>query len=201
MNRVLLIGATGHPGQYFVPALREKSKDVVVLLRPETAKTTDAAKRALLDGFSKAGATIAEGSMDDNASLKKACAGIDVVIGCVNGGQLSQQPALVAAARKAGVKRFFASEWGVDSNLAEKGQVALLDWKRDLAGVFNSSGVRTTYAYDNGFATYWGASLGQLSPDGVLTANATSSKFQRFSDAAVVCCCFFRLSHSAGFAV
>jgi nucleoside-diphosphate-sugar epimerase len=36
LNRVLLIGATGHLGRHFVSALREKGKEVLMLLRPRT---------------------------------------------------------------------------------------------------------------------------------------------------------------------
>ena len=162
-NHVLLVGATGHLGQYFPAALHERNHAVTMLLRPETIRTTDPAKRAVIDALVSRGATIVEGSLDDEASLERACADVDAVISCVTGPQLFQQPALAAAAAKSGrVSRFFASEWGVDPHISASGSVQLLDWKRDLQAQLDASGVRMTYVYSNGFASYWAASLGQL---------------------------------------
>ena len=162
-KRVLVVGATGHLGQTFPGALRERGHDVSILLRPETAQTADPGKRALIDAHISAGARIVVGSLDDDASLDAACADADAVISALTGEQLFLQPALAAAAARSGrVRRFFASEWGVDPFMAAKGTVALLDWKRDLHGALDASGVPMTYVYSNAFATYWGASLGQL---------------------------------------
>ena len=162
-KRVLVVGATGHLGRHFAPALRARHHQVSILLRPETARTADAEKRAVIDAQVAAGATIVEGSVDDDASLAAACADADVVISALNGEQLFRQPALVAAAAAGGrVRRFFASEWGIDPGIAAKGDVALIDWKRDLHASLDGAGVPVTYVYTNAFASYWGASLGQL---------------------------------------
>lgn len=134
-----------------------------MLLRPETIRTTDPAKRAVIDALVSSGATILEGSLDDEASQERACADVDAVVSCVTGPQLFQQPLLaVAAAKSRRVSRFFASEWGVDPYVSALGSVRLLDWKRDLHAQFNASGVPMTYVYSNRFASYWAASLGQL---------------------------------------
>lgn len=162
-HRVLLVGATGHLGQHFPAALRERTHAVSMLLRPETIRTAEPEKRAVIDALLSAGATIVEGTLDDQASLERACADVDAVISCVTGPQLFAQPALATAAAKSGrVRRFFPSEWGVDPHLARPGSVQLLDWKRDLHAQLNGSGVPMTYVYSNAFASFWGASLGQL---------------------------------------
>lgn len=161
-TKVLLIGATGHLGQNFVKPLRAKNKEVSILLRPETAKTTDPAKRALIDGFVKAGCKVVEGSLHDTASLDRACSGMEVVICVANGQELPLQVGLATAAKKAGVRRFFSSEFGIDANIAPKGAVALLDWKRDLQGAIRGTGVTVTNVISNLFATYWASGLGQL---------------------------------------
>jgi len=161
-QRVLVVGATGHLGHALVPALRARKKDVTVLLRPETAKSRNPDKRDMVDGFKKHGAIHIEGSMEDTASLERACRGIDAVISCVTGPQLPHQLALATAAKKAGVQRFFPSEFGVDVTQLPKGSCLLFDWKRDLHRPLEEMGLAVTYVYSNGFQTYWAASLGQL---------------------------------------
>jgi uncharacterized protein YbjT (DUF2867 family) len=129
---VLVVGATGHLGRHFPSALREKGKDVLLLLRKETVQSTNQAKRALVDGFVKQGARIIEGNMEGTASLERACAEADAVISAVSS-TLAAQPALANAAKKTGrVQRFIPSEFGFDHTLAPKGTCALLDWKQGL---------------------------------------------------------------------
>lgn len=162
-QRVLVVGGTGHIGNQIVSALRKAGSEVRLLLRPETVKSTQADKKSMLDGLSRQGAKVVEGSMEDAASLERACAEMDAVVSCVNGPQLALQPALVKAAAKAKtVQRFIPSEFGFDPMVLPKGKVTLFDWKRELHDAFASSGVPTTYLYSNGFATYWASGLGQL---------------------------------------
>ena len=162
MQTVLILGATGHIGPYLVAAAREAKKDVRVLLRPETATSTQADKRATLDAFQKQGATFVEGAIEDTASLERACRGVDAVISCVNGPQLQHQVALAEVARKAGARRFIPSEFGLDVVLTPKGSCLLFDWKRDLHEPLQKTGIAVTYVYSNGFFPFWAACLGQL---------------------------------------
>ena len=161
INKVLVVGATGHLGRHFVPALRKAGKQPILLVRPETIQTKDSAKRALLEGFVTQGARILPGSIDDPTSMERACAEADAVISTVTA-TLAQQPALAAAAKKSGrIQRFIPSEFGVDPRL-EPGACTLLDWKAALQPVFAATGIPLTYVYSNGFASYWAAGLGQL---------------------------------------
>jgi len=161
-NRVLVVGATGHLGRQVVPALRERGKDVTVLLRPDTARATVADKRALVEGFRREGAAIVEGALEDAASVQRACTGVDAVISCLNGPQLAEQVSLATVAKKAGVRRFFPSEFGFDVVAVPKNGCLLFDWKRDLHAPLEKTGIGVTYVYSNGFQTYWAGGLGQL---------------------------------------
>jgi phenylcoumaran benzylic ether reductase len=159
---VLVVGATGHLGRHFPSALKEKGKDVLLLLRKETVQSTDQAKRALVDGFVKQGARIIEGNMEETASLERACAEADAVISAVSS-TLAAQPGLLNAAKKTGrVQRFIPSEFGFDHTLVPKGTCALLDWKQGLQGIFDQTKIPITYVYSNAFMSYWGSGLGQL---------------------------------------
>src|SRR3974390_627444 len=103
---VLVVGATGHLGPHIVRALRERNKDVRVLVRPETARSSQPDKRALIDGFQKQGVTLREGTIESTASLEPACRGVDAVISCVNAPQLQHQVTLAAVAKQEGARRF-----------------------------------------------------------------------------------------------
>ncbi len=133
-----------------------------MLLRPETAKSTQADKRKAVDALKEEGATLVEGTIEDTASVERACRGMDAVISCVNGPPLSHQVALASAAKKAGARRFVPSEFGVDVILTPKGSCLLFDWKRDLHQPLQKTGIAVTYVYANGFFPFWAASLGQL---------------------------------------
>jgi uncharacterized protein YbjT (DUF2867 family) len=165
LNRVLLIGATGHLGRHFVSALQEKGKEVLMLLRPQTVKTTVPAMRALIDVFVGQGAKVVEGSLEDEASVDRVCEAVDAVISCIDAGpnHLLLQAALAHAAKKLGpLRRIIPSQFGIDSRTYGEGRVTHGDSKRELQQLFDSCCVPVTYVHANGFASAWAASLGQL---------------------------------------
>lgn len=146
IESVLLVGATGHLGRHFVSALQKRKKKVHALVRPETARSTDPAKKGLVDDFKQQGVNIIEGTVEDSASLERACAQADAVISLISGPSLAQQVNLAPAAKKSGrVRRIFPSEFGIDPKLAGQGSVALLDWKAAQHDAFNKTGVAITY--------------------------------------------------------
>jgi uncharacterized protein YbjT (DUF2867 family) len=165
LNRVLVIGATGHLGRHFVAALREMGKEVLMLLRPQTVKTSVPAMRALIDMFVGQGAKVVEGSLEDEASVDRACGEAEAVISCIDAGpdHLLLQAALARAAKKLGrLRRIIPSQFGIDSRTYGEGRVTHGDSKRDLQQLFDSCDVPVTYVHANGFASTWAASLGQL---------------------------------------
>ena len=171
MSHVLILGATGHLGQHLPLALQERGHTVHALVRPESLASGDAVKQAQVDALRRRGVVLHPGSLQDDASLRAACAGIDVVISAVTGEQLGEQPKLFAAMLEAGVQRFLPSEFGIDTQQPEAGRCALVDWKRGVQAAVKASGVPYTMVYANGFASYWAASLGQI---GLFAPPATS---------------------------
>lgn len=107
MDRVLVVGGTGHLGGQVVRRLREQGRAVRALVRPGS----DAA------GLEAQGVEIARGDMMDPASLEAAMAGMGVVITSAAGYTARRKGDtlatddlgnlhLVAAAKRAGVRRF-----------------------------------------------------------------------------------------------
>lgn len=165
VERVLLIGSTGHLGRHFVTALREAGKQVLALLRRETVGGASGRKRELIETFTGDGVQILVGDLEDEASLDRACSNADAVVSCIDHrpDHLKLQSALVRAAARTGqIRRFIPSQFGIDSRTYGQSRVGHGDTKRDLQQVFNSSGVPVTYVHANGLASAWAASLGQL---------------------------------------
>jgi NAD(P)-dependent dehydrogenase (short-subunit alcohol dehydrogenase family) len=107
MDQVLVVGGTGHLGGQVVRRLREQGRAVRALVRPGS----DAA------GLEAQGVEIARGDMMDPASLDAAMAGMGVVITSAAGYTARRKGDtlatddlgnrhLVAAAKRAGVRRF-----------------------------------------------------------------------------------------------
>ena len=160
MPNVLVVGATGHIGRHIVDGCLARGMTVHALVRGETLRTDDAAKRQLLDRFRAQRVVIHEGSITD---ATHACTGIEIVVSAVTGEQIGQQEALLDAAKAAGtVRRFIPSEHGIDTVATSPGRSTLVDMKREMQGHVVGSGLPYTFIYANGFATFWAASLGQL---------------------------------------
>jgi uncharacterized protein YbjT (DUF2867 family) len=157
MTKVLVVGATGLVGSNLVKACREEGKEVRAFVRPATL-----ADRKKIDPLQALGANLCEGSIEDFASLCKACEGMDVVISAVGGGQLMQQVDLIKAAKQAAVQRFIPSDYGLDPKFAGKGSCILFDQKAAVHEAVKQSGLNYTFIHSNGFIEYWAYGLGQL---------------------------------------
>ncbi|KAH7343354.1 hypothetical protein B0J17DRAFT_713536 [Rhizoctonia solani] len=105
---VALAGANGYVGKAFVDAfLSLNTFQVRLLVRTQSIET------APYQEYKKRGALLYAISYDDEASLVKALDGADVLISAVAAeGLISAQIPLVKAAKKAGIKVFFPSEYG-----------------------------------------------------------------------------------------
>ena len=159
MKKILIAGPTGNLGPHLVKELTQKGHQVSVLVRPETVKNEDKMRP-----IKEAGARIIEGDLDHPESLAKACAGQQVVISAVGGGQIMQQVDLAKAAKDAGVERFIPSEFGVDPYAVAPDSCDLFQVKIMAQEGIKKTGIPMTPIYTNGFMEFWATGLGQLGP-------------------------------------
>ncbi|KAJ1301050.1 hypothetical protein OPQ81_003469 [Rhizoctonia solani] len=104
---VALAGANGFVGKAFAKEFLNQGIDLRILTRPESIDS------APLQEFKSKGASLHAVSYEDEESIKKALEGVDVLISAVAGaGLVSAQVPLIKAAKAAGVKLFFPSEYG-----------------------------------------------------------------------------------------
>jgi uncharacterized protein YbjT (DUF2867 family) len=157
MTRILIVGATGQLGQELVTASRQQSADVHALVRPGTLRD-EARMRPLRD----ASATIHEGDLADESSLRRACGAVDVVISAVGGLQIADQANLVRAVKDAGVQRFVPSDFGLDPAAAGERSCALFDAKKAVQESVKAAGIPYTFIHANAFFSYWAFSLGDI---------------------------------------
>jgi uncharacterized protein YbjT (DUF2867 family) len=109
-----------------------------------------------------ASATIHEGDLADEGSLRRACGAVDVVISAVGGMQVGDQTRLVKAAKDAGVQRFVPSDFGLDPAAAGPGSCVLFDAKKAVQESVKAGGLPYTFIHANAFFSYWAFSLGDL---------------------------------------
>jgi uncharacterized protein YbjT (DUF2867 family) len=160
-KRVLIVGATGHLGRHFVPALRRNGHEVVMLLRRDRRGE----RNALIKSLVQQGAILVEGDLQDPRSLEQVCSEVDGVVSCIGHrpDHLNLQVALArAAAGSRRVQRIVPSQFGIDSRTYRRARVDHGDTKRALQQEFDACGMPVTYVHINGLATAWAASLGQL---------------------------------------
>lgn len=160
MQKILLAGPTGNLGPHLAKELVAQKKEVYALIRPESMTNPEK-----VNPLKELGVILVPGDVNDPASLEKACEGKDAVISALGGGQIMQQEALLNAAKKAGVKRFIPSEFGVDPHAAGPGACDLFDAKATVQKMVVDSGINYTMIYANGFMEFWGSGLGQLGND------------------------------------
>jgi uncharacterized protein YbjT (DUF2867 family) len=158
MARILIVGATGHLGRELVSACRQQNAEVHALVRPATRR--DASRMKALQ---EASATIHEGDLSDQASLRRACGAVEVVISAVGGMQVADQAALVRAVRDAKVQRFVPSDFGLDPLASGPGSCVLFDAKKAVQDAVKAAGIPYTFIHANAFFSYWAFSLGDLS--------------------------------------
>ncbi|KAA8519275.1 hypothetical protein F0562_013531 [Nyssa sinensis] len=115
-SKILIIGGTGYIGKYIVEASAKAGHPTFALVRESTA--SDLVKGKLIESFKSCGVIVLYGDLYDHESLVKAIKQVDVVISTVGSFQIPDQVKIIAAIREAGnIKRFFASEFGVEVDL------------------------------------------------------------------------------------
>jgi uncharacterized protein YbjT (DUF2867 family) len=108
---VAVFGATGNLGIHITNALLTTKHTVVLVTRPESLKD----KKSTFDELQAKGARIATADLKNEDSVAKALEGVHVVVSAIGGFALADQLVLIAASKKAGVTKFYPSEFGVDT--------------------------------------------------------------------------------------
>ncbi|XP_034680619.1 probable pinoresinol-lariciresinol reductase 3 isoform X2 [Vitis riparia] len=117
-SRVLIIGATGNLGHQLAKASLQSSHPTFALVRDSAFSHPH--KRQILQTLSDAGATLLEGSIEDESSLVEAMKQVDVVICAVSSKQVLDQKPVIKAIKRAGcIKVIFLCFLVILETLAE----------------------------------------------------------------------------------
>lgn len=128
---ISLVGASGRLGALIAEALLDNPEiRLRLLVRPES--------RAKIAALEARGADIVEGAIGrkDEAALARLAEGAFAIVSSVQGGPediIGGQSELLAAARKAGVRRFIPSTFSLDLFKVKPGQIVTSDWRRQFA--------------------------------------------------------------------
>lgn len=103
IKNVILVGAGGNLGPHVLKAFDGAGFNLTVLSRPTSTNTFESSVKVIKKDYS-------------DPSLYEAFEGQDAVVSLVGPAAMNDQPKLIEAAVKAGVKRFIPSEFGSDTN-------------------------------------------------------------------------------------
>ena len=158
--RVLLAGATGALGKNLANGLlADKYKNAVklsVLMRSLPADAPEA-KKAAHAALKARGVTVVSGDASQGEdALVPLLKDIDVVLSALGGPTFAaDQLKLVAAAKKAGVKWFVPSEFGLDVAAVGRGSTAPpFDGKLAVRDAIKAAGLDYTYVLSGAFTEY-----------------------------------------------
>lgn len=108
VKKVVLVGAGGNAGSAILEALLAAQRfDVTILSRPESKSSFPDHVR------------VVKGTYDDEAVLKEAFQGADALVITLSFMSTNQEPLLIKAANKAGVKWIIPNEYAGDGNNTE----------------------------------------------------------------------------------
>ncbi|GFY89928.1 NmrA-like negative transcriptional regulator family protein [Actinidia rufa] len=161
-SRILIVGATGNLGFQLAKASVEASHPTFALVR--ASAFSDPRKSHKIQSLSGSGATLLQGSLQDEMTLIEAIKQVDVVICAVSSNQVLGQKLLIAAIKQTGcIKRFIPSEFGLDPT---KTRISDLDnnfyaRKAEIRHLVEAEGIPHTYICCNFFMSYLLPSLVQ----------------------------------------
>ncbi|XP_059433122.1 probable pinoresinol-lariciresinol reductase 3 [Corylus avellana] len=161
-SRILIIGATGKLGYHLAIASLHFSHPTFALVRDSAF--SDPRKYDKLHSLSNAGATLLNGSLQDEASLVEAIKQVDVVICAISSNLVLDQKLLIPAIKQAGcIKRFIPSEFGLDP---DKVQISDMDYnfysrKAEIRRLVEAEGIPYTCISCNFFMSFLVPSLVQ----------------------------------------
>jgi nucleoside-diphosphate-sugar epimerase len=140
---IVLAGATGNLGGHIARALRERGAPVKALVRPGSA----GAKVAALEGLGVEVARVDPASED---AVARACEGGACVVSALSGLRdvvVDAQSVLLAGAVRAGVPRFFPSDYSIDFTRLPPGGNRNLDLRREFHARLAQAPVRATTVF------------------------------------------------------
>ena len=148
---VLVVGATGTVGSFVTKALLNKQAHVSILVRKESESKANKLKEL--------GAHLVHGDVSSSTEeeLIQALNGVEVIVSTLSGGPeivFDGQIKLLEAAKKAGVKKFIPSAFGVDINKLDFGDVLIVDPKKKFAIELVNSGLEYVQIHTGIFAAY-----------------------------------------------
>jgi uncharacterized protein YbjT (DUF2867 family) len=138
MDHVLVVGGTGKLGLKIVRELAARGAKVRATMR-------DRSKSEAIEALQSHHAELVTADLDDDASLARACEGIEVVVSAVQGLRktiVDGQARLMRAAERAGVARMIPSDYSVDFFRTVEGGNRNLDLRRELNRILDGSSVR-----------------------------------------------------------
>jgi uncharacterized protein YbjT (DUF2867 family) len=159
-TRVLVAGASGNLGSKIVRELVALGSATVRVTYRERSKPEAVAR------LRATGAELVTADLSDEASLARACDGIEVVVSAVQGLRetiVDGQTRLLRAAEKAQVARMIPSDYSVDFFKTIPGQNRNLDLRREFNGVVDASTVRGTSVLGGAFMDL--LAFGMIGPD------------------------------------
>ncbi len=162
-KRALVVGASGRMGTKIVHELRALGAAVRVTHRAGSNPEQVAALRA-------SGAELVTADLADEASLLRACEGIDVVVSSVQGLRdviVDGQTRLLRAAEKARVPRIIPSDYSLDFFKTADGGNRNLDLRREFNRALDASTVRGTSVLCGAFMDLVGHAIGPDPKTGV----------------------------------
>ncbi len=147
-SKIVVAGATGNLGGQIVAHLLKLGANVGLIVRfnSNTEKINELAKR---------GATIHQIEEWNVESIAPICAGATCVVSALAGLKdviIDAQTILLDAAVKAGVPRFFPSDYSLDFTPFNEGENRNLDWRRSFHQILEKRNIAATTIFNGAFA-------------------------------------------------
>ncbi|KAI8903353.1 hypothetical protein EDD86DRAFT_250446 [Gorgonomyces haynaldii] len=150
-TKIAISGATGNIGLHITNALlKHKNLTVVVLTRPDSLES----KKDVFDGFKKEGAVIKTVDLKSEQSVIDALKGTEVLISAIAGDAGDAEKLVITAAAKAGVKRYYPSEYGVNDLHYKQIEHPIVNKKRAIRDFAVQAGLEVVVVY-TGFFAEW----------------------------------------------
>ncbi len=137
---VLVAGASGWLGGQIAARLIDSGARVRLMLRGGTAHP----KADALSSLTRAGATIVAADVSEPTSLAGAVSGVDTIVSALQGGPdliVEGQARLARAGTKAGVRRFFASDYSVRFDGVTEAEHLFLGWRTRARTAIAATGI------------------------------------------------------------
>ncbi len=148
MKKIAVAGSTGNLGGRIVKALLARDAKVIALARSGSAEEKVNALRDL-------GAEVASVDTSNVDEVSKAFTGVFCVVSAFQGLRdviVDAQEIVLEAAVKAGVPRFFSSDFSVDFTQRPEGENRNFDLRREFHKTLDAASIRATSIFNGAFA-------------------------------------------------